>query len=100
MTWGWRGRASLYRTIAKVLHSQNALFLKKLGERAIACQRIAEKIAEISGIETVLFDERLTTTSAHKFLNINDIRGKKRKNTVDAVAATLILEDYLKFIKK
>lgn len=71
-----------------------------LGERAKTCKEIAGKITEQSGIETVLFDERLTTVSAHTYLNINDVRGKKRKNSVDTVAATLILEDYLRSIKK
>lgn len=71
-----------------------------LGERALTCERIANKIAEVSGVDTVLFDERCTTVSAHTYLNMNDVRGKKRKETVDAVAATLILEDYLRFIKK
>lgn len=71
-----------------------------LGERAETCERIAHKIELLSGIETVLFDERCTTISAHNYLNMNDVRGKKRKNTVDAVAATIILEDYLRSIKK
>ena len=57
-------------------------------------------MSKASGIETVLIDERLTTVSANTFLNMNDVRGKKRKETVDAVAATLILEDYLRSIKK
>ena len=70
------------------------------GERAETSKRIASKITEQSKIETVLFDERLTTLSAHTYLNMNDVRGKKRKNTVDAVAATVILEDYLRSIKK
>lgn len=70
------------------------------GERAETCARIAGEIEKQSGIETVLFDERLTTSAANVYLNMNDVRGKKRKNTVDAVAATLILEDYLKSIKK
>lgn len=71
-----------------------------LGERAVTCQRIADEISKKSKIETVLFDERLTTAASNTYLNINDVRGKKRKNTVDAVAATLILEDYLRSIKK
>ena len=71
-----------------------------LGERAETCKAIAERISERSGIKTVLFDERLTTVSAHTYLSMNDVRGKKRKNTVDTVAATLILEDYLRSIKK
>lgn len=70
------------------------------GERAETSVKIANMINEKSGIETVLFDERLTTVSAHQYLSINNVRGKKRKDTVDTVAATLILEDYLRSIKK
>lgn len=71
-----------------------------LGERAETSKRVAKKITEMSGIQTVLFDERCTTISAHTYLDMNDVYGKKRKKTVDAVAATLILEDYLRSIKK
>ena len=66
------------------------------GFRAEECRATAEKIAEACGIEVVLWDERCTTVSAHTFLNMNDTRGKKRKQTVDAVAATIILEDFLR----
>ncbi|MCL2628741.1 MAG: Holliday junction resolvase RuvX, partial [Oscillospiraceae bacterium] len=43
-----------------------------------------------------LWDERLTTKSAHQVLSDVGKRGKKRKATVDAVAASLILEGYLR----
>lgn len=46
-----------------------------------------------------LWDERSTTVSAHNILNVTDTRGKKRKNVVDAVAATIILESYLAYRK-
>lgn len=69
------------------------------GSRAEECAALAEKIREKSGIETVLWDERCTTVSAHTVLNFNDTRGKKRKETVDAVAAVMILEDYLAYRK-
>ena len=69
------------------------------GSRAEECKEIAEKIAEESGKETVLWDERCTTVSAHTALNFTDTRGKKRKEVIDAVAAVIILEDYLKFRK-
>lgn len=69
------------------------------GFRAEECRATAGKIGEASGIEVVLWDERCTTVSAHTVLNMNDTRGKKRKQTVDAVAAVMILEDYLKFRK-
>ena len=69
------------------------------GFRAEECRSVATKVAQASGIEVVLWDERCTTVSAHTVLSMNDTRGKKRKQTVDAVAATLILEDYLSFRK-
>ncbi len=70
-----------------------------LGERAQECAAIAEQIKLSSGIETVLWDERCTTVTAHNYLNMNNVRGKKRKQTVDAVAAVIILEDYLRSLK-
>lgn len=66
------------------------------GERAEECSDIAKQIQQKSGIEVVLWDERCTTVTAHNYLNMNNVRGKKRKQTVDAVAAVIILEDYLR----
>jgi len=65
------------------------------GSRSEKCKAFARELAEITGIETVLFDERLTTVSAHKILSENNVKGKKRKAAVDALSARLILEDYL-----
>ena len=70
-----------------------------LGSRAEECKEIAERIGLASGKNTVLWDERCTTVSAHTALNITDTRGKKRKEVIDAVAAVIILEDYLKYRK-
>ena len=69
------------------------------GSRAEECKEIAEKIGIEAQKETVLWDERCTTVSAHTALNFTDTRGKKRKEVIDAVAAVIILEDYLKFRK-
>ena len=66
-----------------------------IGERAQRCIDFADKLTEATGIETVMWDERLTTVSAHHYLNQTNTRGKKRKNTVDAVAAVIILQSYL-----
>ena len=66
------------------------------GERAEKCKAFSEALKEKSGLEVALWDERLTTVSAHKVLNEVNVRGKKRKNVVDAVAAVMILEDFLK----
>ncbi len=70
-----------------------------VGERAEKCIAFAENLKNETGIETVMWDERLTTVSAHNYLNNTNTRGQKRKNVVDAVAATIILEDYLSFRK-
>ncbi len=67
-----------------------------LGFRAEACREFGEQLQKVTNIPVVFCDERLTTVSAHGILNENDVRGKKRKNIVDAVSAVLILEDYLK----
>lgn len=69
------------------------------GSRAEECKAIAEKITEQCSIKTVMWDERCTTISAHTALNYTNTRGKKRKEVVDAVAAVIILEDYLNFRK-
>ena len=66
------------------------------GFRAQACREFAAALNEKTGIEAVLYDERLTTVSAHNALNMTNTRGKKRKSVVDAVSAVMILEDYMR----
>lgn len=70
-----------------------------IGERAQKCREFAEKLSSVTGIESVMRDERLTTVSAHNVLNSTNTRGKKRKNVVDQVAAVMILQDYIDFRK-
>lgn len=70
-----------------------------LGARAEKCEGFSKLIAEKSGIETVLWDERLTTVAAHNALSTVNVRGKKRKNIVDAVSAVMILESYMSYRK-
>ena len=65
------------------------------GERAEKCLAFSKLLEERSGVETVTWDERLTTVSAHRALNEVNVRGKKRKNMVDAVSAVMILEDFI-----
>lgn len=65
------------------------------GERADECERLAGVIGEMTGIETVLWDERCTTVMSHRALNNTNTRGKKRKAVVDAVAAVMILQSYI-----
>jgi putative Holliday junction resolvase len=69
------------------------------GFRADACKELGEKLKSLTEIPVNFWDERLTTVSAHKILSENNVRGKKRKAVVDAVAADIILQDYIDFRK-
>lgn len=66
-----------------------------IGPRAEKSEEMAELLREETGLPVVLWDERRTTVDAHRILSETGNRGKRRKEKVDAVAATLILEGYL-----
>lgn len=70
------------------------------GARAELCREFAAKVEAATGKPVKLWDERRTTVEAHNILSQHNYHGKKRKNTVDAVAAGLILEGYLAFRKR
>lgn len=67
------------------------------GSRAELCRAFAAKVGEATGLPVTMWDERRTTVEAHNILSQHNYHGQKRKNTVDAVAASLILEGYLAF---
>jgi len=71
-----------------------------IGPRAEKSEQLAEAIRSQSDVEVVLWDERMTTMDAHRILSDVGKHGKKRKKTVDAVAASLILESYLGYRQK
>ena len=66
-----------------------------VGERGDKSLVLAKELEMRTGVAVVLWDERRTTIDAHRILSETGVRGKKRKNKVDAVAATLILQGYL-----
>ena len=67
------------------------------GPRAQLYRAFAARVEEVCGLPVVLWDERRTTVDAHRILQGAGQNAKKRKKTVDAVAASLILEGYLDF---
>ena len=69
------------------------------GDSAKGAREFGELLAEKTGLNVDFCDERGTTITAHGYLNVTDTRGKKRKAVVDAVAATIILEDYMNYRK-
>ncbi|WP_094547085.1 Holliday junction resolvase RuvX [Petroclostridium xylanilyticum] len=70
-----------------------------IGPRGELTHKFVENLRQKTDIEIVLWDERLTTVAAHRMLNETNVRGKKRKQVVDTVAAGYILQGYLDSLK-
>ncbi|HWP52178.1 MAG TPA: Holliday junction resolvase RuvX [Clostridia bacterium] len=99
------------RLIVKILEQATALRAEEIvvgnplnmngsaGPRSELAQQLAEILRTQSDLPVTLWDERSTTVSAIGILNQTDVRGKKRKAVIDAVAAVLILESYLAYRK-
>ena len=65
------------------------------GPRSEKIKAFADYLREKSGIEVILYDERLSTANAHVMLNITGTHGQKRKEIIDEMSACLILQSYL-----
>ena len=66
------------------------------GFRAQYTYDFADKLRKLlPDTEIIMYDERMTTLAATQYMNITDVRGKKRKNTIDTLSAKIILQDYL-----
>ena len=65
------------------------------GDRARITREFGDMLAEASGLPVFYQDERLTTVSAERMLIDADVRREKRKQVIDKVAATIILQSYL-----
>lgn len=70
-----------------------------VGERGEKTQKLKEELSKRTDIPVILWDERLTTVSAHNLMNVTNVRGKKRKESVDSISAAFILQSYLDSIK-
>lgn len=66
-----------------------------LGPRAEKCAAFGETLKELTGLPLTLWDERRSTVEAHNILFHNGKNAKQRKKTVDAVAASLMLEGFM-----
>ncbi len=65
------------------------------GYRCDECKGLGNALSEKVDIPIFFEDERLTTVMAHDALSSNNVRGKKRKDIVDAVSAVMILQSFL-----
>lgn len=69
------------------------------GFRADACKELKGLLDDRTEIPIEFWDERLTTVYAHRILSENNVSGKKRKSSVDSVAAEIILQNYIDYRK-
>ncbi|BCJ94940.1 Holliday junction resolvase RuvX [Anaerocolumna cellulosilytica] len=70
-----------------------------VGERAVKSEEFADTLRRRTGLEVVLWDERLTTIAAHQTLELGNVNRKDRKEVIDKIAAVLILQGYLDFLR-
>lgn len=70
------------------------------GSRAARCRKFADMLsARLEGIPVAMFDERMTTMTASRYLNETNTRGKKRKTVIDTLSAQIILQNCLDRLK-
>ena len=70
-----------------------------VGPRGEKTKAFKELLEQRLPIEIRLWDERLTTVSAHLLMNETNVRGKKRKESVDSISAAYLLQSYLDSLK-
>ena len=70
------------------------------GERALKTRVFGDELEKASNVPVVYQDERLSSVEAENYLLDGDLRRDKRKNLIDKVSASIILEDYLRSIAK
>lgn len=69
-----------------------------LGDRVQKTEEFKERLERRTGLPVVLWDERLTTVAADKLMMEAGIRRENRKDYVDRIAASFILQGYLDYI--
>ena len=70
-----------------------------VGERAEKALEFAEMLRRRTELEVVMWDERLTTVAAEQVLMESGVRREHRKEYVDQIAASMILQGYLDYRK-
>ena len=65
------------------------------GSSAGICREFAENVGRRTGLPVILWDERLSSVSAGRILEENGVRREDRKESIDKIAASIILQNYL-----
>ena len=69
------------------------------GPRAERAKEFAEKLGELIDVPVCMIDERMTTMSAARYLDMTNTHGKKRKQSIDTLSAQIILQNMLDRLK-
>ena len=91
---------SEYGGVEKIVLGYPKNMNNTLGERAEATEEFKEALERRTGIEVVLWDERLSTVEAERVLMESNVRREDRKRYIDKMAAAVILQNYLDAISK
>ena len=70
-----------------------------IGDRALLSMQFRDDLIRRTGLDVVMYDERMTTIQADRVMNELGIKGEKRKEYVDQIAAEFILQSYLDSLK-
>ena len=89
--------AILSRNVSEIVLGYPKHMNSDIGDRAKRSEEISEILRQKTGLPVILWDERCTTVDSHRILSEMGYREKKRRDKVDSVAASLILQNYLDF---
>lgn len=104
---GTISEGGMTKTAERVVREANARGVKKIiiglpknmdgteGEKAASIRIFADMVRSMCDIPVEMYDERMTTMVAHRFLTESGTFGKKRKGVVDTLSAEIILQNYL-----
>ena len=81
--------------IGKIVLGMPLLLSGREGERARFTREFKEMLERRTGLEVILWDERLTTVAADRYMDEAGRKGASRKEVVDEIAAVFILQGYL-----
>ncbi len=70
-----------------------------IGDRAVKSEEFAERLRQRTGLEVILWDERLTTVAANQVLSEAKLNYEEKAKVVDKLAAVIILQGYLDLLK-
>ena len=93
--------ALVLHDIAKEKHAEKIILGLPLrtdgtkGDKALACEALAQLLRDQYGLTVELWDERFSSVQAHHSLGAANVKAKDRRNVIDAVAAVIILQSYL-----